>query len=92
MHLAIHKLSSEFVAIKSLAKKELTNEKQMKKVKQETVMLKKIRHPSLVNLLENFETPTHILFVMELCAGGDLLSYVRRRRHLKESVAKFIFL
>ena len=28
---------------------------------------------------------------MELCAGGDLLSYVRRRRHLKESVAKFIF-
>lgn len=28
---------------------------------------------------------------MELCAGGDLLSYVRRRRHLKESVAKYIF-
>lgn len=28
---------------------------------------------------------------MELCAGGDLLNYVRRRRRLKEDVAKSIF-
>jgi serine/threonine protein kinase len=28
---------------------------------------------------------------MELCAGGDLLNYVRKRRKLKENVAKFIF-
>lgn len=26
----------------------------------------------------------------ELCAGGDLLTYVRKRRRLKENVAKFI--
>ena len=29
---------------------------------------------------------------MELCAGGDLLSFVRRRKKLDEDVAKFIFL
>jgi 5'-AMP-activated protein kinase, catalytic alpha subunit len=29
--------------------------------------------------------------VIELCAGGDLLNYVRRRRRLKEDVAKAIF-
>jgi serine/threonine protein kinase len=28
---------------------------------------------------------------MELCAGGDLLNYVRKRRKLKEDKAKFIF-
>ena len=28
---------------------------------------------------------------MELCAGGDLLNYVRRRKSLKEDVAKFLF-
>ena len=28
---------------------------------------------------------------MEICAGGDLLNYVRKRRKLKEPVAKKIF-
>jgi serine/threonine protein kinase len=28
---------------------------------------------------------------MELCAGGDLLNYVRKRRKLKEEYAKKIF-
>ena len=28
---------------------------------------------------------------MELCAGGDLLNYVRRRRRLKEPIARKIF-
>ena len=28
---------------------------------------------------------------MEVCGGGDLLTYVRRRRKLKEDIAKFLF-
>ena len=28
---------------------------------------------------------------MELCGGGDLLNYVRKRRKLKEDVAKYVF-
>jgi serine/threonine protein kinase len=28
---------------------------------------------------------------MELCAGGDLLNYVRKRRKLKEHIAKYVF-
>jgi len=28
---------------------------------------------------------------MEVCGGGDLLTYVRRRRKLKENVSRFIF-
>jgi len=28
---------------------------------------------------------------MEVCGGGDLLTYVRKRRKLKEEVAKFLF-
>jgi 5'-AMP-activated protein kinase, catalytic alpha subunit len=28
---------------------------------------------------------------MEVCGGGDLLTYVRKRRKLKEDVAKFLF-
>jgi hypothetical protein len=28
---------------------------------------------------------------MELCQGGDLLTYVRKRRKLKEDNAKYLF-
>ena len=28
---------------------------------------------------------------MELCSGGDLLNYVRKRRRLKENYGKYIF-
>jgi len=30
-----------------------------------------------------FESEKHILLVFELCVGGDLLTYVRKRRRLK---------
>jgi serine/threonine protein kinase len=58
---------------------------------QEVVILKRTRHRNVVRLYEFFETQKHILFVIELCAGGDLLNYVRKRRRLKEDVAKCIF-
>ena len=53
--------------------------------------MKKTRHRNIVRLFEYFETSKHILFIIEVCAGGDLLSYVRKRRSLKEDVAKSIF-
>ena len=31
------------------------------------------------------------MIVMELCPGGDLLNYVRKRRKLSEKYAKFVF-
>ena len=54
-------------------------------------MLRKTRHHNIVRLYEYFETEKHILFVIEVCVGGDLLNYVRRRRRLKEDFAKCIF-
>ena len=41
-------------------------------------------------MYETFETEKHLLYVEELCVGGDLLTYVRKRRRLKENVAKVI--
>lgn len=58
---------------------------------QEVGILKKTRHHNIVRLFETFESNKHILFVMENCSGGDLLNYVRKRRRLKEDIAKFVF-
>jgi serine/threonine protein kinase len=58
---------------------------------QEFAILMQLNHESVINLYETFESAKHILFVIELCSGGDLLNYVRKRRKLKESYAKYIF-
>lgn len=91
VNLALHKLTQKFVAVKSINKQYLSEETQTKKVMQEVVILKRTRHRNIVRLYEFFETQKHILFVIEICAGGDLLNYVRKRRRLKEDVAKSIF-
>jgi len=47
---------------------------------QEVMILKQTRHQNIVQLYEYFETQKHILFVIGLSDGGDLLGYVRKRR------------
>jgi serine/threonine protein kinase len=89
--LALHKLSKKLVALKLLNKEFLKNETSKEKVMQEVRILKRFRHPNVVKLFETFESLKHIVVVMELCAGGDLLNYVRKRRRLKEEYAKYIF-
>ena len=41
--------------------------------------------------MDSFETKKAIVFVMELCSGGDLLNYVRKRKKLDENLAKNLF-
>ena len=53
--------------------------------------MKRARHENIVRLYESFEIDSHIVYVMEVCGGGDLLTFVRRRRKLNEDQAKFIF-
>jgi tRNA A-37 threonylcarbamoyl transferase component Bud32 len=88
VNLGMHKLTGKLVAIKSLSKKLMANSQSTKKIMKELDILKQLRHPNVLRLYETFETENHILFVTELCAGGDLLNYVRKRRKLKEDVAK----
>lgn len=91
VNLAIHRLSEKFVAVKSINKQFMSDESSKKKVMQEFNILRRTRHKNVVRLYESFETAQHIVFVMEVCGAGDLLTYVRRRRKLKEDVAKHIF-
>ena len=91
VNLGMHKLTGAMVAIKSINKEFLTDENSKKKVMQEFSILKLLNYQSVIKLYETFESKKHILFVIELCAGGDLLNYVRRRRKLTENVAKYIF-
>jgi tRNA A-37 threonylcarbamoyl transferase component Bud32 len=89
--LGMHKITNQLVAIKSINKEFLEEERSRRKVAKEVSILKKLQHPNIINLYETFETEKHFLLVTELCPGGDLLNYVRRRRKLTEDVAKYFF-
>jgi 5'-AMP-activated protein kinase catalytic alpha subunit len=69
----------------------LKDEHSLRKIENEISLLRVMRNKSVVKLFETFETEKHYLFVMELCAGGDLLSFVRKRRKLNETLAKYLF-
>ena len=52
--------------------------------------LSNFHHPFINQILDNFETETHIFIVMEYVCG-DLLGFIRKRAKLSESVSKIIF-
>lgn len=55
VNLAIHRLTSRFLAVKSINKTFMSDENSHKKVIQEYQILKKVRHPNIVRLYEKFE-------------------------------------
>lgn len=92
VNFAMHKLSEQLVAIKSMSKETLQSEEDLRRrTKLEMGILQQSNHPNVVRLFDTFETEKHICFVMELCSGGDLFSYIKKRRRLKEEVARFFF-
>ena len=91
VNLGLHRLSRKLVAIKSINMEFMKDESSKKKMSNEITILKALRHPNIVKLFETLETEKHHLIVMELCPGGDLLNYVRKRRKLKEPYAKYVF-
>ena len=90
MNLCVHKLSEKLVAIKSLPKKYLEQDDNNAKLQNEISLLRMIRHKNVMKLYETFSNENYFLIVSELCGGGDLLNYVRKRRKLTESIAKII--
>ncbi len=89
--LGIHKLTGKYVAIKSIDKECLKDEFSKKKVLREIYILKKLRHVNIIRLLEVFETPRHVLIVMEYAENGDLLHSVKQKKRLPEDQAASIF-
>ena len=91
VNLGLHILTGRIVAIKSFNKNKLKNERAKAKIYHEINLMKNLRHSSVVNILDTFETKNYILIIMENVAGGDLLTFVKKRTKLNEKISKYIF-
>ena len=92
VNLSLHTLTGRLVAIKSINKSKIKNERQKTKIQLETSIMKTLSSSNyIVKIYETFQTEKHFCIVMEYICAGDLLSYIRKRNKLNEQIAKFIF-
>ena len=87
-----HKFNNRQVAIKTLTKKEMSNN-DFNLVQNEIEIMKVSQHPNLIKLYDVIENEEDIHIVMEYCEGGDLFGYLEARDFLlkEEQAASFIY-
>lgn len=91
VYLGLHRLTGLKVAIKTIDKSIIEDERTRKKVFQEVYVMKKVNHQNVIRLLEVFESSKHLMIVLEYAGGGDLLQLVKSRGFLSENEGKSIF-
>ena len=79
------------VAIKIISKKKAPEDYLTKFLPREIQVLKRLRHPNCISLLEAIETNTRIYLIMNLAENGDLLEYIRQRGPMPDEDARKFF-
>mmetsp|Transcript_93423 Transcript_93423/g.166221 ORF Transcript_93423/g.166221 Transcript_93423/m.166221 type:complete len:555 (+) Transcript_93423:136-1800(+) len=69
-------------AVKTVAKKDMIN--YLDTLRTEIILMKMLDHPNLVSICEIFENSLSVFFVMKLCKGSNLQTYVENVGHLTE--------
>ncbi|ODV84428.1 hypothetical protein CANARDRAFT_8777 [[Candida] arabinofermentans NRRL YB-2248] len=70
------------VAVKSVFRSRLKNQKLVENLEIEISILKNLKNPHIVALLDCVKTDQHFHLFMEYCALGDLSYFIRRRDQL----------
>ena len=94
VNLGLNVLTGRVVAIKSFNKTKKTkygDNLNMDKILYEINLMRKLNHPNITKILETFEDEKFYFIIMEYINGGNLFSFVKKRRKLSEKVAKFLF-
>ncbi|EAZ62992.2 Serine/threonine-protein kinase ATG1 (Autophagy-related protein 1) [Scheffersomyces stipitis CBS 6054] len=70
------------VAIKSVVRSKLKSKKLIENLEIEISILKSMKHPHIVGLLDYKQTSSHFHIVMDYCSMGDLSYFIRKRNQL----------
>eukprot|EP00347_Sterkiella_histriomuscorum_P019679 403340700 len=89
-----NKKTKQKVAIKIYPKYKLNDQTKKKAVQREILCMKKLEHPNIVKLYENFETAKEVYLIQEFINGTSLYQYIKSKtskRILPEDQARFFF-
>jgi serine/threonine protein kinase len=82
--LVTHKQTNRDYAMKILDKTKATQGKVMRYTQTERNVLSYLRHPYIVSLHYAFQTPKHLVLVLQFCPGGDLQKKINEERRIDE--------
>ncbi|CAK57035.1 unnamed protein product (macronuclear) [Paramecium tetraurelia] len=89
--LGIHKLTGEKVAIKIIDKTK-QQESDYVRIHREISILRKLRHPNVVQLFEIVESDSKLYIVTEYASGGELFDHIVSNKRLEEREAARLFI
>ncbi|MFQ6652490.1 hypothetical protein Gotur_024327 [Gossypium turneri] len=72
--------TGQSVAIKAVSKQKVVKGGFMEQVKREIAIMRRLRHPNIVKLIEVLATKAKVYFVMEFAKGGELFTRIARGR------------
>ena len=79
--LGINKETKQKVAVKIMNKNNMDSS-DLELVRTEIEILKICQHPYIIKLYDVFENIDYIYIIMEHCAGGDLFSFIQKRKFM----------
>ncbi|KAJ9575954.1 hypothetical protein L9F63_007181 [Diploptera punctata] len=84
------KKTSRVYAMKVIKKSIVTEDEDIDWIQTEKHVFETVsNHPFLVGLHSCFQTPSHLIFVIEFVRGGDLMYHMQKRRRLSEENVRF---
>ncbi|XP_074282740.1 CBL-interacting serine/threonine-protein kinase 6-like [Silene latifolia] len=79
------------VAMKVVGKDKVIKAKMMEQVKREISVMKRVKHPNIVELYEVMATKSKVYLAMELVRGGEFFTKISKNGKLDEDLARTYF-
>ncbi|CAM9445170.1 unnamed protein product, partial [Chrysoparadoxa australica] len=92
VRIAWHKLTGQQVAVKTYERRKVHSTSQWNRVQHEVKLMERLNHPRIARLFESVESSKRIHIVMEYASGGNLCSFVKRKKRLDEREAHRLLL
>jgi len=90
VHIGTHKRTGKKYAIKVIDKSHILNDADQEALRTEIAVLKLVRHPHIVKLVDLFESIKKIYIVMQLLPAGDMFDRIIKRKFFTEQTARII--
>lgn len=87
--LCSHRATGDYYAMKMLRKVDIVKLKQVDHVVNEKLILSRISHPFIVNMLCSLQDSRHVYMLLEYVQGGELFSHLRRAGKFNNETTRF---
>jgi len=84
-----HKQSGDLFALKCLTKSEIVKNNLQDHVVNERAVMLALDHPTILKLHNSYKDDTYIYFLLELCLGGELFTFLRKAGRFNEKAGRF---